>query len=95
MSDNLDKVSQKCLRNKEGTAKEQAEEEELDDPMKWSKKIQDKSLIYSKFEIEHNCFGNCMSCHKVGVTDFFCLCQEEVHFVHHTFKEALNLPGKS
>ena len=22
-------------------------------------------------------FGNCMSCHKVGVTDFYCLCQEE------------------
>ena len=65
------------------------EEEDLDDPMKWSKEIQDQSLTYCKCENEYNCFGNCMSCHKVGVMDFLCLCQEEVHFVHHTFKEAL------
>ena len=89
MSNNLDKASQKHLHDKESTTREQAEEQELDDPMKWSKEIQDKSLTYSKFEIECNCFGNCMSCHKVGVTDFFCLCQEGAHFVHHTFKEAL------
>ena len=30
-----------------------------------------------------------MSCHKVGVTDFYCLCQEEAHFVHYICKEAL------
>ena len=36
-----------------------------------------------------------MSCHKVGVTDFHCLCQEEACFVHYICKEALLQENKS
>ena len=53
---------------------EESEEEEPDDPRKWSKVIQDQHLTYSKDAVEPSCFGNCMSCHKVGLTNFQCCC---------------------
>ena len=59
------------------------------DPHEWSKKLQDWKLTYCEWEDDHSQFGNCMSYHKVGITDFFCLCQNEVCFVHYICKGAL------
>ena len=64
------------------------------DPHEWSKKLWDQKLTYCKWEDDCSQFGNCMSCHKVGVTDFYCLCQEEAHFVHYICKEALPQENK-
>ena len=68
---------------------EESEEEEPDDPRKWSKVIQDQCLTYSEDTVEPSYFGNCMSCHKVGLTNFHCLCQADAHFVHCIFQEWL------
>ena len=65
------------------------------DPHEWSKKLQDRKLTYCEWEDDCSQFGNCMSCHKVGVTDFFCLCQEEAHFVHYICKGVLPQENKS
>ena len=59
------------------------------DPHEWSKKLQDRKLTYCEWEDDHSQFGNCTSCHKVGVTDFFCLCQSEACFVHYICRGAL------
>ena len=65
------------------------------DPHEWSKKLQDRKLTYCEWEDDCSWFGNCTSCHKVGVTDFFCLCQEEACFVHYICKGALPQENKS
>ena len=65
------------------------------DPHEWSKKLWDQKLTYCEWEDDRSQFGNCTSCHKVGVTDFFCLCQEEAHFVHYICKGALPQENKS
>ena len=64
------------------------------DPHEWSKKLRDQKLTYCEWEDDHSQFGNCMSCHKVGVTDFYCLCQEEAHFVHYICKGMLSQENK-
>ena len=81
-------------------SKHQLEDEYLNwaleayDPHEWSKKLWDQKLTYCEWEDDHSQFGNCTSCHKVGVMDFYCLCQEEAHFVHYTCKEALPQENK-
>ena len=64
------------------------------DPHEWSKKLWDQKLTYCEWEDDHSQFGNCTSCHKVGVTDFYCLCQEEACFVHYICKGALSQENK-
>ena len=68
---------------------------EVYDPHEWSKKLWDQKLTYCKWEDDRSQFGNCTSCHKVGVTDFYCLCQEEARFVHYICKGALPQENKS
>ena len=65
------------------------------DPHEWSKKLRDQKLTYCEWEDDRSRYGNCTSCHKVGVTDFFCLCQEEARFVHYICKGALPQENKS
>jgi hypothetical protein len=89
MSHNQDAVSQKHLHDRENVARAMPAGEELDDPMQWSKEIQDQLVTYCEGENECSCFGNCMRCYKVGITTFLCMCQEGVHFVCHIFQQAL------
>jgi hypothetical protein len=65
------------------------------DPHEWSKKLRDQKLTYCEWEDDRSRYGNCTSCHKVGVTDFFCLCQEEARFVRYICKGALLQENKS
>ena len=93
MSNNPAEASCKHLHDQVSIARmpeeEESEEEEPDDPRKWSKVIQDQCLTYSKDAVKPSHFGNCMSCHKVGPTNFHCLCQADAHFVHCIFQERL------
>ena len=93
MSNNPAEASHKHLWDQASIARmpeeEESEEEKPDNPRKWSKLIQDQHLTYSKDVVEPSHFGNCMSCHMVGLTNFFYLCQADAHFVHCIFQEQL------
>ena len=65
ISHNLEAVSQKHLHDRENITRMPAGEEP-DDPMEWSKEIQDQLLTFCESDNVHSQFGNCMRCKKVG-----------------------------
>ena len=91
MSNKSGKWKSKCVHDDEYLAQAY----EAYDPHEWSKKLRDQKVTYCEWEDDRSQFGNCMRCHKVGVTDFFCLCQEEACFVHYICKGALPQENKS